>query len=48
VLSKEFNFQNTMLIPPVKFFFRLELEQQTKQFSNSLLELMQSKNVEIG
>jgi aromatic ring-cleaving dioxygenase len=26
-----------MCIPPVKFFFRLELE-QTKQFSNSLLE----------
>ena len=37
VLSEEFNPQNTMSIPPVKFFFRLELE-QTKQFSNSLLE----------
>jgi hypothetical protein len=35
VLSEEFNPQNTMCIPPVKFFFRLELE-QTKQFSNSL------------
>jgi hypothetical protein len=34
VLSEEFNPQNTMCIP-VKFFFRLELE-QTKQFSNSL------------
>jgi hypothetical protein len=37
VLSEEFNPQNTMCIPPVKFFFRLELE-QTKQFSNSLLD----------
>jgi hypothetical protein len=37
VLSEEFNPQNTKCIPPVKFFFRLELE-QTKQFSNSLLE----------
>jgi hypothetical protein len=36
VLSEEFNPQNTKSIPPVKFFFRLELE-QTKQFSNSLL-----------
>jgi hypothetical protein len=36
-LSEEFNPQNTRCIPPVKFFFRLELE-QTKQFSNSLLE----------
>jgi hypothetical protein len=35
VLSEEFNPQNTRCIPPVKFFFRLELE-QTKQFSNSL------------
>jgi hypothetical protein len=34
-LSEEFNPQNTRCIPPVKFFFRLELE-QTKQFSNSL------------
>jgi RNA polymerase sigma factor (sigma-70 family) len=37
VLSEEFNPQNIRYIPPVKFFFRLELE-QTKQFSNSLLE----------
>jgi hypothetical protein len=35
VLSEEFNPQNTRCIPPVKFFFRLELE-QTKQFSNSV------------
>jgi hypothetical protein len=35
-MSEEFNPQNTKCIPPVKFFFRLELE-QTKQFSNSLL-----------
>jgi hypothetical protein len=37
VLSEEFNPQNTMCILPVKFFFRLELE-QTKQFSNSRLK----------
>jgi hypothetical protein len=36
-LSEEFNPQNTRCIPPVKFFFRLELE-QTKQFSNTLSE----------
>jgi hypothetical protein len=41
VLSEEFNPQNTRCIPPVKFFFRLELE-QTKQFSNSLLECLHS------
>jgi hypothetical protein len=35
VLSEEFNPQNTTCILPVKFFFRLELE-QTKQSSNSL------------
>jgi hypothetical protein len=34
-LSEEFNPQNTTCIPPVKFFFRLELE-QTKPFANSL------------
>jgi hypothetical protein len=39
VLSKDFNPQNTKCIPPVKFFFRLELE-QTKQFSNSPLEAL--------
>jgi hypothetical protein len=45
VLSEEFNPQNTTCIPPVKLFFRLELE-QTKQFSNSLLEVaILSKNV---
>jgi hypothetical protein len=31
MLSEEFNPQNISYIPPVKFFFRLELE-QTKQF----------------
>jgi hypothetical protein len=36
-LSEEFNPQNTRCNPPVKFFFRLELE-QTNQFSNSLLD----------
>jgi hypothetical protein len=35
VLLEEFNPQNTICIPPVKFFFRLELE-QTKQFSDNL------------
>jgi hypothetical protein len=47
VLSEEFNPQNTRCIPPVKFFFRLELE-QTKQFSSSLLESLSENMNQFG